>query len=83
MSPHAYTEDQLVEQPAIGLFAALGWQTVLVMEEGRKEACLLMRKISFEMMLMSSMLGKMTLRSLNLNLRRSFSGTNNVEGQRS
>jgi hypothetical protein len=22
--PHAYTEDQLVEQPAIGLFAALG-----------------------------------------------------------
>jgi type I restriction enzyme, R subunit len=28
MSPHAYTESQLVEQPAIGLFAALGWQTV-------------------------------------------------------
>ena len=23
--PHAYTEDQLVEQPAIGLFAVLGW----------------------------------------------------------
>ena len=23
--PHAYTEDQLVEQPAIGLFAELGW----------------------------------------------------------
>ena len=33
MSPHAYTEDQLVEQPAIGLIAALGWQTVSVMEE--------------------------------------------------
>ena len=31
--PHAYTEDQLVEQPAIGLFAALGWQTVSAMEE--------------------------------------------------
>jgi len=29
MSPHAYTEDQLVEQPAIGLFAALGWQVAL------------------------------------------------------
>jgi hypothetical protein len=28
--PHAYTEDQLVEQPAIGLFAELGWQTVSV-----------------------------------------------------
>ncbi|MCX7038018.1 MAG: type I restriction endonuclease subunit R [Spirochaetes bacterium] len=30
---HAYTEDQLVEQPAIGLFAVLGWQTVSAMEE--------------------------------------------------
>ena len=30
---HAYTEDQLVEQPAIGLFAHLGWQTVSAMEE--------------------------------------------------
>jgi hypothetical protein len=25
MSAHAYTEYQLVEQPAIGLFADLGW----------------------------------------------------------
>jgi type I restriction enzyme R subunit len=31
---HAYSEDQLVEQPAIGLFAALGWQTVSAMGEG-------------------------------------------------
>ena len=31
--PNAYTEDQLVEQPAIGLFAVLGWQTVSAMEE--------------------------------------------------
>jgi type I restriction enzyme, R subunit len=30
---HPYTEDQLVGQPAIGLFAALGWQTVSAMEE--------------------------------------------------
>lgn len=28
MGPHPYSESQLVEQPAIGLFAALGWQTV-------------------------------------------------------
>ena len=28
MSAHAYTEDQLVEQPAAGLFAELGWITV-------------------------------------------------------
>ena len=26
--PHACIEDQIVEQPAIGLFAELGWQTV-------------------------------------------------------
>jgi type I restriction enzyme, R subunit len=31
--PHAYTEDQLVEQPAIGLFEALGWETVSAAEE--------------------------------------------------
>ena len=33
MTAHAYTEDQLVEQPAIGLFAALGWQTVSALDE--------------------------------------------------
>jgi type I restriction enzyme, R subunit len=31
--PHAYTEDQLVEQPAIGLFEELGWQTVSALDE--------------------------------------------------
>jgi len=31
--PHAYTEEQLVEQPAIGLFAKLGWITVSALEE--------------------------------------------------
>jgi type I restriction enzyme R subunit len=30
---HAYSEDQLVEQPAIELFAALGWQSVSAREE--------------------------------------------------
>src|SRR5258708_7950829 len=33
MSPHAYTEDQLVERPAIGLLAELGWESVSAMEE--------------------------------------------------
>ncbi|MCU0784997.1 MAG: type I restriction endonuclease subunit R [Verrucomicrobia bacterium] len=33
MTTHAYSEDQLVEQPAVGLFAELGWQTVSAMEE--------------------------------------------------
>ena len=31
--PHAYTEDQLVEQPAVELFAAMYWQTVSAAEE--------------------------------------------------
>ena len=25
--PHAYTEDSLIEQPAVALFSALGWET--------------------------------------------------------
>ena len=33
MSPHAYTEDQLVEQPAIALFDEMGWKTVRADEE--------------------------------------------------
>ena len=33
MTTHAYTGDQLVEQPAVGLFAQLGWQTACAMEE--------------------------------------------------
>lgn len=33
MTPHAYSEDQLVEQPAISLFADLGWHTASAMEE--------------------------------------------------
>ncbi|MBB5033125.1 type I restriction endonuclease subunit R [Prosthecobacter vanneervenii] len=33
MSFSAYTEDQLVEQPAIGLFVELGWQTLSAAEE--------------------------------------------------
>lgn len=33
MSTHPYSEDQLVEQPAIELFAALGWQTVSALDE--------------------------------------------------
>lgn len=31
--PHAYTEDQLVEQPAVQLFAELGWATISASEE--------------------------------------------------
>ncbi|HLE63373.1 MAG TPA: type I restriction endonuclease [Pyrinomonadaceae bacterium] len=31
--PHPYTEDHLVEQPAVQLFAELGWTTVSAIEE--------------------------------------------------
>jgi len=30
--PHSYTEDQLVDQPTIGLFAEFGWTTVSALE---------------------------------------------------
>ncbi|ACD91481.1 type I site-specific deoxyribonuclease, HsdR family [Chlorobium limicola DSM 245] len=33
MTSNPYTEDQLVEQPAIGLFAELGWATVSALDE--------------------------------------------------
>lgn len=33
MSAHAYSEDQLVEQPAISLFATLRWKTMSAQEE--------------------------------------------------
>jgi type I restriction enzyme R subunit len=55
MSPHAYTEDQLVEQPAIGLFATLGWETVSAQEEtfgtGGTGSCHLGRETKGEVVL--------------------------------
>ena len=33
MSPGAFSEDQLVEQPAIQLFAELGWETLSAADE--------------------------------------------------
>ena len=42
---HAYTEDQLVEQPAIGLFAELGWQTVSAIQNLRRTRDLLLPRL--------------------------------------
>ena len=53
MSAHAYTEDQLVEQPAIGLFAELGWQTVSVLEETFGANSTLQRETKGEVVLVS------------------------------
>ena len=51
MTPHPYTEDQLVEQPAIGLFAALGWSTVSAMEETLGPSGTLARETKSEVVL--------------------------------
>ncbi len=39
--PHFYTEDQLVEQPAIGLFAELGWLRLSAFQNLRRTRDLL------------------------------------------
>jgi len=51
--PHAYTEDQLVEQPAIGLFAELGWSTVSALEETFGATGTLLRETKGEVVLVS------------------------------
>jgi type I restriction enzyme, R subunit len=51
--PHAYTEDQLVEQPAIGLFAELGWTTVSALEEIFGASGTLLREMKGEVVLVS------------------------------
>jgi hypothetical protein len=50
---HAYTEDQLVEQPAIGLFAELGWTTVSALEETFGATGTLLRETKGEVVLVS------------------------------
>ncbi len=49
--PHPYTEDQLVEQPAIGLFAELGWTTVSALEETFGETGTLLRETKGDVVL--------------------------------
>src|SRR6266436_5956085 len=51
--PHAYTEDQLVEQPAIRLFGALGWETISTSEETFGPNGTLGREMSGEVVLLS------------------------------
>ena len=43
--PHAYTKDQLVEQPAIGLFAEPGWQGVAQIHNLRRTRDLLLPRL--------------------------------------
>lgn len=60
MSSHAYTEDQLVEQPAIGLFASLGWQTLSAMEESFGAAGTLGRETKGEVVLIPRLRAALT-----------------------
>ena len=48
----AYTEDLLVEQPAIALFAELGWSTVSAMDETPGASSILGHEISGEVFLL-------------------------------
>ena len=60
--PSAYSEDQLVEQPAIGLFAELGWATVSALEETFGPSGTLQRATKSEVVLVTrlrSMLEKL------------------------
>ena len=51
MIARAYTEDQLVEQPAIALFGELGWQTASALEEVFGSSGTLGRETSGEVLL--------------------------------
>jgi type I site-specific restriction-modification system R (restriction) subunit len=62
----AYTEDQLVEQPAIGLFAELGWTAVLALEETFGTSGTLWREAKGEVVLVSRL--RLALERLNLAL---------------
>ncbi len=66
MTTHAYTEDQLVEQPAIGLFAELGWSTVSALEETFGPKGTLSRETKGDVVLLSRL--RAALERLNLAL---------------
>ena len=51
--PHACNEAQLVEQPAIGLLAGLGWTTVSAVEETFGATGTLLRETKGEVVLVS------------------------------
>jgi type I restriction enzyme, R subunit len=53
MTPNPYTEDQLVERPAIGLFAELGWTTVSALDESFGASGTLGRETKSEVVLVS------------------------------
>jgi type I restriction enzyme, R subunit len=59
--PHAYTEDQLVEQPANALFAELGWTSVSALEETFGATRTLLRETKGELVLVSRLRTRLEL----------------------
>ena len=57
--PSLFNENQLVEQPAVGLFAALGWATVSAMEEVFGPGGTLGRETPGEVVLVSRLRGSL------------------------
>ena len=51
--PHVGTEDQLVGQPAVGLFVELGWTTVSALEETFGATGTSLREMKGEVVLVS------------------------------
>jgi type I restriction enzyme R subunit len=74
---HYYTEDQLVGQPAITLFAELGWQTVSAMEETIGPAGTLQRETKGEVVLVTRL--RAVLERLKPELPRLLSGQIEME----
>ncbi len=68
MPAHSYSEGQLVEQPAIGLFAELGWGTVSALEETFGATGTLQRETKGEVVLLSRL--RTALEKLNPSLPR-------------
>ena len=68
---HAYTEDQLVEQRAIVLFAELGWQTVSAVEEVLGPSGTLGRETPGEVVLVPRLRAALEWSNLELSLKQS------------
>jgi hypothetical protein len=77
--PHAYTEEQLVEQPAIGLSAELGWTTVSALEETFGATGTLLRETKGEVVLVSRL--RAALKRVNLALTPVAIATASISGK--
>lgn len=60
MSPHVYSEDQLIEQPAIALFGEMGWKTVRADEETYGAIGTLQRETKSEVVLAARLRDSLT-----------------------